>query len=159
MKKIFLISVFLAAVVAYGYGQTYYYKAVAQFDKDGAKSKPNLIANAKGMYITFSDNKNVCYWSDENGYRYSFYNTVLYQITTARNYYFQKTQNGTHVYGEKEYNLVTMRYEWGICFYYFSSDFSKFQQATMNADGSTYSKIEYVRTNGPQDDYDDIPTF
>jgi hypothetical protein len=143
MKKIFLISVFLGLAFSYGYGQTYYYKAVAEIDKNGAKSKAS-----GGMWITFINNQNICYGSDENGYKSS----------STHNYHFRKTQNETHVYQQ----FLTTPYggggAWMNIFYYFSSDFSKMQYYYKW--GSLEFRTEYIRTDGPEEEYNDnIPTF
>lgn len=167
MKKIYLISVFLVIAVAYGYSQTYYYKTVAKIDKDGVKSKPESNT-FKGRYVTFNDNKSICYISDEKGYKYK-YDYGSYGgggISYAENFYFRKTQNGTNVYESKElrtrtenipyppFMKTTTEEVWSGSFYYFSSDFSKWIWDT----GSGWS-WEHIRTNGPDDGDDDIPTF
>jgi hypothetical protein len=165
MKKIIVLTVFLMLAVSYSYSQTYYYKVLAYIDKDGVKSKPSI--KDKGSYITFINEKRVCYFSDENGYvsKVSKYG--------SEKYYFRKTQNGTHVYQTKEivFNPFArgLRGEnqevWRDIFFYFNSDFSKMQQppykiAAGDADVFTIPGGEYLRTNGPEDDYDDnIPTF
>ena len=149
MKKFFLISIFLGLAFSYGFSQTYYYKAVASINKNGVKSKPS----SKGMYVTFADNKSTCYESDKNGYK-----TKDYYYCDAL--YFKMTQNGTHVYQDRIYNALTRQDVWrGFYIYYFSSDFDKMQFHYMS--GQQFEeRTEYVRTNGPEDDYDDkIPTF
>ena len=149
MKKVLLISVFLVTLVACSYGQTYYYKAVAVIDKDGIRSKPNI----KGIYLTFSNNMNICYTSDANGYKGAY----------STSYHFRKTQNGTHVY---EFYITSFGNMggWKGVFYYFSSDFEKLIHCHPEEYSygvfMPYWSHEYIRTNGPQDDYDDnIPTF
>ena len=86
---------------------------------------------------------NICYDSDEKG------NKIFTEVR------FQKTQDGTHIY------VYDMRYSyiWITNIYYFNSDFSKLITRQDDNTGAWFS-YEYIRTNGPQDDYDDnIPTF
>ena len=149
MKKVFLISVFLGLAVSYGYSQTYYYKAVADIDANGAKSKP---ASYKSGYITFSNNKDNLYISDKNGYRKS----EMFGCKTT--YFFRKTQDGTHIY--QCYIECGSVGSFKDMFYYFSSDFSKSQWFSKGDSNFPEHRTEYIRTNGPEDDYDDdIPTF
>lgn len=152
MKKIILLSVFLGLAVPYANSQTYYYQSVASIDKHGVKSK--IVG---GMYITFINDKNVCYVSDKDGYRNDYY--IGYNISSRElAYYYTKTQNGTYVYQQKYVSMSSNYSSWWNFFYYFSSDFSK-----MTSYSSSYgieNRIEYKRTNGPEDVYDDnIPTF
>ena len=150
MKKVFLISVFLMLAFSYGFSQTYYYKAVAAIDKDGVRSKTGW----KGMYITFTNNKSVCYQSDEKGNK-----STKGHPSFSNTYYFRKTQNGTNVYQYKVTQPREIWREWENL--YFSSDFSKLQTfIDMSNVGGSITRIEYIRTDGPEDDYDDnIPTF
>ena len=65
MKKSILISIFIAVVAAYGYGQTrqtYYYKHIENVDNNGVKTK------GSGSMICITFTQNSCYISDENGY-------------------------------------------------------------------------------------------
>ncbi|MDR1161377.1 MAG: hypothetical protein LBK45_03465 [Tannerellaceae bacterium] len=164
MKKIFLLFVFLSLAFSYSYGQTYYYKAVVNIDANGVKSK---IDGSGGMWVTFINDKGICYESDENGYK----RTNTYPMTS--NYYYRKTQNGTHVYEDKK---TTMQYTPGNMFsplgstqmievwagncYYFSSNFSEMQQPPRTMHGMTFYGFEYIRTDGPEKKIgDDIPIF
>ena len=150
MKKVFLILVFLGLAFSYGFSQTYYYKAVADINANGVKSSPK----GKGMYITFTNQESICYDSDENGYRSN--NTGFSGESFEVTYHYQKTHNGTHVYqGKYSTALINI---WQNSYYYFCSDFNK-MQSYYSQYGYT-STTEYIRTNGPEDEYkDNIPTF
>jgi hypothetical protein len=167
MKKVFLSLMFLAAVAACSYSQTYYYKAVASFDKDGAKVKPVT----KGKYITFTNNRSICYVSDANGYRIKIpyipsYGTIGTSEEAGYNFYFKGTQSGTHIYQTRKvtygYGIGTQE-TWANEYYYFSTDFNKMQ----HHDNSYYNnlvgavtKTEYIRTDVPEEEKkDDVPVF
>ena len=153
MKRVFLISVFLMLAVTYGYSQTYYYQEVAHIDANGVKSKAS-----GGMYITFINNKSMCYYSDKDGYKRPGF-VAGYTITNDA-YRYIKEHNGTFVYQYKHTltNYFGSYEHWKDEFYYFSTDFTK--MISYQKIGHTEFRTEYKRTNGPQDAYDDkIPTF
>jgi len=138
MKKFFLISIILATMVACGYSQTYYYKAIANIDANGAKSKAS-----GGMWITFMNKMGICYESDKDGYKANSY---------TMNFQFKNTQNGTHIY--QCFYEFGGYVSWYPSYYYFNSDFTKMQY------NSSAIKTEYERTNGPEEKYDpNIPTW
>lgn len=63
MKKIFLSLIVLFAGCNMVDAQTYYYKIISKVNPDtGVKS-----SYSNSMYITFTNNKNVCYESDKSG--------------------------------------------------------------------------------------------
>ncbi|MDR1023429.1 MAG: hypothetical protein LBL94_09205 [Prevotellaceae bacterium] len=158
MKKVILISAFLGLATTYSYGQTYYYKCVASFDKDGVKS-----ACDKLDIITFINNKRMCYPSDKDGNK-------LYNAVAAVTFSFIETLNGsTHVYHGKRdvinllYNpyIGGSRYHQVDYYMYFSSDFNQLRNVGSATDGSY---TEYKRTTPEEEKrnkYDDskIPVF
>jgi len=155
MKRIHLILYFLVLAVSYGYGQTFYYQAVADIDKNGAKSKATGYC-----YITFINNKNVCYESDEDGYKSKPLLSNPGVGSGEGNYYYRKTHEGTLVYQYKySYTNYTGTYDsWHENFYYFSSDLNK--MIRYRKIGNYEYRTEYKRASGPKNEYDDnIPIF
>lgn len=103
MKRIFsfLFFLFVIASVVYAEGnesemlnvgyETYAYRHVSTIAANGARTKGKGII----MYITFVNQKSVCYKSDKNG------NDLYYDQTTQTSMgqaYFAKTDKGIHIY-------------------------------------------------------------
>jgi len=151
MKKLVLLSVFFSLAITCGYAQTYFYKCVSSTDANGVKSACSLK-----YYVTFANDKGVCYFSDENGIK----------IKNGYTYFFRKTQNGTHVYERKSYDPIASAQSmgkyienWDGNFLYFSSDFSKMKQGPSKLFGSTMETGNYTRDFVRADPYGDVPTF
>ena len=64
MKRIFLGLVFAGIALACAFGQTHYYEHTETVDANGVRTK----GTAGGMYLTFSNNRNVVYESDKDGH-------------------------------------------------------------------------------------------
>ncbi|PXV58106.1 hypothetical protein CLV62_1511 [Dysgonomonas alginatilytica] len=160
MKKFIFVFILLGMTIFYNYGQTYYYQKVAKIDENGVKTKEN-----GGMYITFINNKDMCYESDKDGYRIKkSYGYMGSMMPSQTNWYYIKTKEGTHVYQHKDIYSDSSYSRWLDIFYYFNSDFNKLIHCHPEGEYAgikmPYWAYEYKRSNGPQDEYDDnIPVF
>jgi hypothetical protein len=157
MKKIILLLICGALAISCAYSQTYYYKCVESIDENGARSK----SSGGGGYITFTNGKQTCYHSDENGYKTKSNDVSDVFLDSKANKTFRKTQQGTHVYDDAWVENMSIFGSYAHAagnFFYFSSDYSQLIVLNLLYGGSKLTHV-YKRTDGPYEEDENIPVF
>lgn len=142
MKKLLMISVLLLMGVLSMSGQTYCYKNEYKVSKDGVKVKKSLSYR----YLTFTNNRSICYWSDKNGSAENYANTYRY-VGYENNILHYHYENKVEGFGTGPFAMPTLTVSTGDL--YVSSDYSRINTIDYSSFSDGYTYV-YERATEPE---------
>ena len=139
MKKIIFVLVYLVLNIISVNAQTYCYRLLHSVNNQGVKSKTAHTYR----YVTFINNKSLCYTSDEYG---NNKNTAFSDAGVCE---YKGKSNGNHLYVEPNHQVLQNFNDIFGDTYIFSSDFSR-----MNYKTKTFKDLilVYERVSEPKNE-------
>ncbi len=139
MKKLLVISALFMLGALSVSAQTYCYKFLYCVTKDGVKKLlPGQVSGAL-HYMTFTNNKQMCYNTDKDGIYRMGYGQFSYRYIGKR--------NGMLVYKEQSTNMF-----WSNTTLFFSPDFSRYNQKGQGYDASNSLTYVYEYVEDPYEE-------